>query len=71
MDDTDAWLERKFMEEDAVRIAKEAFGIETMYLNKYECAACEVGWEDEWSCGCDDECPRCGQAISPYDSTEI
>ena len=30
------------------------------YLNYYVCERCHTQWEDEWSCGCDDECPNCG-----------
>lgn len=42
------------------------------YLNKYECSECGVGWEDEWSCMCDDECPNCHSLdFSPIDSDDI
>lgn len=30
------------------------------FLNYYKCAQCGRRWSDEWSCTCDDECPRCG-----------
>lgn len=40
-------------------------------LNAYHCEACDVSWTDEWSCGCDDECPTCGAAIEAESSTEI
>jgi hypothetical protein len=36
------------------------------YLNKYKCEDCGVIWEDQWSCGCDDECPGCGDDLSPF-----
>lgn len=35
------------------------------YINHYHCDECDVSWDDEWSCCCDDECPECGHAISP------
>lgn len=41
------------------------------YLNKYECEDCDVAWDDEWSCGCDDQCPNCGHDFSPYDSNNL
>lgn len=41
------------------------------YLNRYTCDACEESWEDQWSCGCDDECPKCGRDISPDDSEDL
>ena len=39
------------------------------FENVYECDACDVSWEDRWSCACDDDCPTCGCAISPTRST--
>jgi hypothetical protein len=42
-----------------------------MYLNYYRHNSCDVEWEDEHSCQCDDECPVCGAAISPYRSENI
>lgn len=45
------------------------------FLNHYRHQDCpvqpSVEWDDEWSCGCDDECPACGAAISPYDSEDL
>lgn len=37
-----------------------------IYTNYY--GHCGVKWTDEWSCACDDECPKCGHDISPYKS---
>ncbi len=31
---------------------------------------CGEEWEDWWDSGCDDECPVCGCAISPYESID-
>lgn len=42
----------------------------TWFKNHYKCS-CGTSWTDEWSCGCDDECPACGENISPIDSIEI
>jgi hypothetical protein len=39
--------------------------------NTYRCDTCGEQWKDDWSCGCDDECPRCGIDISPVNSVEI
>lgn len=42
------------------------------YLDSYECSQCGAGWQDEWSCCCDDECPNCGASDhSPIESTDI
>lgn len=37
----------------------------------YACANCGTAWEDAWSCGCDDECPNCGEHSSPIDSKKV
>ncbi len=73
MDDTDAWLEQQFAQEDAVRIAKEAFGLlkAQWYLNHYQCSECDQAWTDEWSCACDDDCPMCGTTMTPVESEDI
>ncbi|MFN3348765.1 hypothetical protein [Pseudorhodoplanes sp.] len=42
------------------------------FLNHYECDRCGYGWTDEWSCMCDDDCPRCGaRHMSPSDSDDL
>jgi DNA-directed RNA polymerase subunit M/transcription elongation factor TFIIS len=39
--------------------------------NFYRCPDCGEEWQDEWSCGCDDDCPECGaRHISPYKSED-
>lgn len=40
-------------------------------LNFYKHNACKTHWADLWDCGCDDECPACGAAISPYVSLDV
>ena len=32
---------------------------------------CEVSWDDEWSCTCNDKCPECGAEIEPYESESL
>lgn len=42
------------------------------YLNYYICERCDSTWTDEWSCTCDDDCPRCGaRHMSPRDSDDL
>ena len=42
------------------------------FLNLYKCDRCRRRWADEWSCMCDDECPRCGaRNMTPYDSEDL
>ena len=42
------------------------------YLNHYHCQDCNTAWSDEWSCGCDDDCPECGSRHwSPYESEDL
>lgn len=44
---------------------------EIKYENHYKCENCNIEWEDRWDSMCDDECPECGIAISPYNSIEL
>lgn len=46
-------------------------GDDHRYLNHYHCEACDETWEDAWSCGCDDTCPRCDAAVSPEETTDL
>jgi hypothetical protein len=39
------------------------------FINYYR--HCGTKWSDQWSCMCNDECPRCGGEIEPYDSDEL
>ncbi len=47
-------------------------GAKTEFANHYRHDDCPVEpgikWDDEWTAACDDECPACGCAISPYRS---
>jgi len=44
---------------------------EIWFINSYFCEGCNELWEDCWDSTSDDECPKCGQPISPYKSKEI
>lgn len=44
---------------------------ETCFHNFYYCPTCDVSWEDDWSCACDDDCPECGISYSPEKSEEV
>ena len=42
------------------------------FRNYYVCESCDSTWSDEWSCMCDDDCPRCGaRHMSPYKSDDL
>jgi hypothetical protein len=41
------------------------------FLNHYRHKECHVAWLDEWSCCCNDECPKCGGEIEPYKSDDL
>lgn len=42
------------------------------YLNTYQCPKCSHVWNDVWDCGCDDDCPECGnRAITPVMSEPV
>ena len=40
------------------------------FRNFYRCERCLRRWEDVWSATCDDKCPQCNQATSPYRSED-
>ncbi|MGL4810991.1 MAG: hypothetical protein ACRCXM_04360 [Beijerinckiaceae bacterium] len=45
-----------------------------VWENHYSCRSCtseQVDWTDAWSCQCDDECPECGDDLSPDESVWI
>lgn len=45
---------------------------ESRYKNYYRCPSCGKKWSEQWSSGCDSECPSCDMNnISPYKSEEI
>lgn len=32
---------------------------------------CDTEWTQEWSCACDDKCPKCDKDIEAHDWTDI
>jgi hypothetical protein len=43
----------------------------SLFLNHYHCDACDIEWDDEWSCACNDHCPSCNAEIEPYESEDV
>ena len=41
------------------------------YLNHYRCPTCQLDWQDEWDCACNDRCPSCHQEIVAFKSDLI
>lgn len=42
------------------------------FRNYYLCESCDSPWSSDWSCMCDDDCPRCGaRHMSPFDSDDL
>ena len=41
------------------------------FENHYQCHKCEVSWNDEWSCMCNDRCPKCGHETEPTTSRDL
>ena len=41
------------------------------YINHYYCETCNIHWDDEWDCMCNDRCPKCNKEIQPYASDDI
>jgi hypothetical protein len=41
------------------------------FQNRYECPDCSTEWNDEWSCMCDDRCPRCYTECCPVESIDL
>ncbi|OAI12763.1 MULTISPECIES: hypothetical protein [Methylomonas] len=44
---------------------------ESLYLNQYRCPHCEIEWDDEWNCACNDRCPACNAEIEPNRSDVV
>jgi len=41
------------------------------FVNHYKCKDCDVEWEMEWDCTCEDECPKCNSVYTPYKSVGL
>jgi hypothetical protein len=52
----------------SIQLSKEN---NAMFRNFYHCSECGEEWTDEWSCTCNDRCPKCNAETSPYSSEEI
>jgi hypothetical protein len=44
---------------------------EIRFRNHYRCPDDGTEWSDEWSCTCNDKCPKCNKEIEPYESEDI
>lgn len=49
---------------------RDSDGEPCRWINHYYCDECCVSWKDQWSCMCNDKCPRCHHEIEPYKSKE-
>jgi hypothetical protein len=41
---------------------------EQRFTNYYVCPRCRTRWTDEWTCMCNDRCPKCNLEVQPCDS---
>lgn len=41
------------------------------YIKYYRHEECQTIWTDEWSCACNDHCPKCNAEIEPYDWKDL
>lgn len=51
-------------------LGSDTDGNPCVWLNSYTCQSCtseQIDWFDDWTCGCDDDCPNCGESHSPHD----
>ena len=40
------------------------------FINYYHCKDCDKFWQMEWDADCDDKCPKCHSAYTPYKTEE-
>jgi hypothetical protein len=43
----------------------------TWILKYYRCSECGTRWTDEWSCACNDRCPKCDTETEPFDDEDL
>lgn len=58
----------------ALDLNTDSDGNPCVWENHFTCRTCsseQIDWTDTWSCQCDDECPECGESVSPYESVWI
>lgn len=41
------------------------------FLNRYRCPTCQIDWQEEWDCGCNDRCRLCHKEVTPYASLPV
>jgi len=41
------------------------------FENTYGCSECNTTWTDEWSCTCNDRCPKCNVETEPSSSIDL
>jgi hypothetical protein len=41
------------------------------FLKYYRHDECDTSWTDEWSCACNDHCPKCDEEIEPYNWADL
>ena len=41
------------------------------FENSYKCPECGESWTDQWSCMCDDRCPKCDTECAPIKSIDL
>lgn len=41
------------------------------YIKFYRHSQCRTIWTDEWSCACNDHCPKCDAEIEPYNWKDL
>ena len=58
-------------DQEHVEMACSATMPPVWYLNHYRCPTCQLDWQDEWDCACNDKCPDCNKEIEPYESDLI
>lgn len=44
---------------------------ERVFCNHYFCTDCNLDWEGEWDCECDEKCASCNTTYTPYHSEDI
>lgn len=58
------------MNEYLNRSSEEDLSVE-WFKNRYKCSECGTAWTDEWSCMCDDRCPKCNVETEPTSSIDL
>lgn len=69
--DEDSLSTLKFRIMEVRRVVPSESDSEFRFRNYYRCPSDGTEWADQWSCKCNDRCPRCGDEIEPYKSENI